>query len=392
MSLLATLVLALLALLAVPTVLYLFGLTLLSGQPRRLAPSDRSCRFDVIVPAHNESQVIERILASTALLDWPADRVRVLVVADNCNDDTADKARRMGAVVLERHDTVNRGKGYALKHAFARSAADGLADAVVVVDADSIVSPNLLEAYAARIARGDQAVQAHYGIQNPMASWRTRLLTIAKASFHIVRSRARERLGLSCGIRGNGWCVTHALLKAVPYECYSLTEDVEFGGVLGLAGRRVAYADEAHADAEMTTSAQVAGAQRARWESGRFALMRLQLPALLRAAAGGSRVCLDLALDLLTLPLTYVALATALLLAAALGAHALKVAGMGWVWLAGASAALLALHVARGWWLSGVGLRGALDLARVPVFVLWRLVVALKPKPRAWVRTDREAP
>jgi cellulose synthase/poly-beta-1,6-N-acetylglucosamine synthase-like glycosyltransferase len=209
--------------------------------------------------------VIERIVASLQLLDWPQDRMRVLVVADNCSDDTADKARRMGALVLERTDAVNRGKGYALKHAFARSAADGLADAVVVVDADSVVSPNLLEAYAARIAQGEQAVQAHYGIQNPMASWRTRLLTIAKGSFHIVRSRARERMRLSCGIRGNGWCVTHALLKAVPYECYSLTEDVQFGGVLGLAGTRVAYADEAHADAEMTTSSQVAGTQRARW-------------------------------------------------------------------------------------------------------------------------------
>jgi hypothetical protein len=116
------------------------------------------------------------------------------------------------------------------------------------------------------------------------------------------------------------------------------------------------------------------------------------LPALLRAAAGGSWLCLDLALDLLTLPLTYIALSTFLLLLTALGGHALGVVGMGPVWLATATAVLLALHVARGWWLSGVGLRGALDLACVPVFVAWRLVVALRPKQRAWVRTDREGP
>jgi hypothetical protein len=195
---------------------------------------------------------------------------------------------------------------------------------------------------------------------------------------------------LSCGIRGNGWCVTHQLLKAVPYECFSLTEDVEFGGVLGLAGHRVSYVDEAHADAEMTTNAQVASGQRARWESGRFELMRRQLPALLRAAGAGSHLCLDLALDLLTLPLTYVVLATALLVLAALGWHAVGVVGTGWAWLGTAAAAMLALHVARGWWLSGVGWRGALDLARVPAFMAWRLVVALRPKPRTWVRTDRE--
>ena len=90
--------------------------------------------------------------------------------------------------------------------------------------------------------------------------------------------------------------------------------------------------------------------------------------------------------------LTYVALATVMLLLAALGAHALALVGIGWTWLATACAAMLVLHVGRGWWLSGVGLRGALDLARVPAFVLWRLVVALRPKPRAWVRTDREGP
>ena len=94
---------------------------------------------------------------------------------------------------------------------------------------------------AARIAGGAVAVQAHYGVLNPQASWRTQLITIAKGAFHIVRSRARERLGLSCGIRGNGWCVTHELLQRVPYRCFSLTEDLEYGIQLGLAGLRVGY-------------------------------------------------------------------------------------------------------------------------------------------------------
>ena len=160
--------------------------------------------------------------------------------------------------MLERQDLTLRGKGYALAHAFAWSIKDGFASAVVVVDADAEVSANLLEAFAVRIERGARAIQAQYGILNPWSSWRTQLITIAKGAFHVVRSRARERLGLSCGVRGNGWCVTHALLSEVPYRYYSLTEDVEYGIALGMAGRRVEYAGEAHADADMASNEKTA--------------------------------------------------------------------------------------------------------------------------------------
>ena len=91
---------------------------------------------------------------------------RVLVVADNCTDSTAALARAAGAEVLERDDTERRGKGYALDFAFHASQAHGWADAVVVVDADTEVSANLLEAFAARIENGAKAIQAHYGVLN----------------------------------------------------------------------------------------------------------------------------------------------------------------------------------------------------------------------------------
>jgi glycosyltransferase involved in cell wall biosynthesis len=169
--------------------LYLLISTLLSAALRVPARSSRRLQFDVIVPAHNEAAVIERTVASLKKIEWPADRFRVWVVADNCSDSTASLARTAGAHVWERHDTSLRGKGYALQYAFGASLGEGWANAVVVVDADAEVSVNLLEAFAARIESGAHAVQAHYGVLNPMASWRTRLITIAKASFHIVRSR-----------------------------------------------------------------------------------------------------------------------------------------------------------------------------------------------------------
>jgi cellulose synthase/poly-beta-1,6-N-acetylglucosamine synthase-like glycosyltransferase len=372
--------------------LYLLVATLLSAALPLPARSSRRLQFDVIVPAHNEAAIIERTVASLKKIDWPADRFRVWVVADNCSDATASLALRAGARVRERHDTSLRGKGYALQYAFLASLDEAWASAVVVVDADAEVSPNLLEAFAARIETGSQAVQAHYGVLNPMASWRTRLITIAKASFHIVRSRARERLKVSCGIRGNGWCVTHELLRKVPYAAFSLTEDLEYGIDIGMLGFRVAYADEAHSDADMASGEQVARKQRQRWEGGRFQLIREKTLRLLAAAwRRRSAICLDLALDLLVLPLSYVALNVIALIAAAGALSMWWPEFYGWLRLSAVFAACLVLYVLRGWQLSGVGAQGLLDLARAPGFLIWKVVLMLKPhKSREWVRTDRE--
>ena len=392
MTTVVNLILFAVALPALAVSLYLLLFTLLSGTPRAPLRSTRLMRFDVIVPAHNEAAIINGVIASLRKLDWPAENFRILVVADNCTDDTATLARAAGAEVLERHDEILRGKGYALDFAFQISQARNWAYAVVVVDADSEVSPNLLEACAARIENGAKVIQAHYSVLNAHASWRTRLMSIAMAAFHQVRSRARERLRLSCGIRGNGWCITHRLLQQVPYQAYSLTEDLEYGIELGLAGQRVHYADEAYVAAMMVPGEEASRTQRQRWEDGRLQLMRTKTLPLLRAAVSrGSSVCLDLALDLLVMPLSYVTINIALLILLAGLATLWEPAMDIWLWLGAACGLSLLLYVLRGWQLSGVGLRGLLDLSRVPFFVLWKVLLRVRGNSSAeWVRTKRE--
>jgi len=395
MSLLHLPLLLLLLALGLPSALaclYLLIQTLLSAPLPDPPRSLRQLRFDIIVPAHNEAAVICTTIASLRRIDWPADRFRILVIADNCSDDTAALARTAGASVLERFDHTLRGKGYALRAGFEHSRNEAWADAVAVVDADAEVSGNLLEACAARLEHGAHAVQVHYGVLNPWGSWRTRLLTVAMAAYHVVRSRARERQRVSCGIRGNGWCVTHRLLDAVKYDAFSLAEDIEYGIALGLAGYRVHYAGEADASQDMSASTQAAGKQRQRWERGRFELIRSCTWPLLRAAwQRRSAVCLDLALDLLVLPISYVALGVVALLLVALLASWWSLAFIGWVWLSLACVLVLAAYVLRGWQLSGTGMRGLLDLLGAPLFVIWKLLLMLsRQRSTEWVRTERK--
>jgi 1,2-diacylglycerol 3-beta-glucosyltransferase len=386
----------LLPLLGLPALLaagYLLGATLLSARLPRPAPAEATRRFRFVVPAHNESAGIADTVQSLLAVDYPRDLFEVVVVADNCSDDTADKARAAGATVVVRNDTEKRGKGYALDHVFSTTPPE--VDAVVVIDADTLISPNLLRAFAARRDRGAEAIQADYAVRNPNAGWRTRLVAIAFGAFHIVRSRARERLGLSCGLRGNGMCFSTSLLKAVPHQAYSVVEDVEYGIRIGERGYRVFYTDEAHVYGEMVTTSAAANTQRRRWEEGRKQLVRQNARRLLGAGlTSNNRVLIDLALDLLIPPLSTIAV----------GLLVFEVVGVGLVVVLGApgvSAACfglglgsVALYVGRGWMLSGTGARGLVDLALAPFYVAWKLGLRFRKPPRAtaeWVRTEREA-
>src|SRR6185503_12695281 len=172
---------------------YLLSLTLLSGELRAPSYGPPSLRFAIVVPAHNEQEGIASTVDNLLAIEYPKDLFSVVVVADNCSDETALRAEKAGARVFVRHDDKLRGKGYALAHAFERLMSE--VDALVVVDADTVVSPNLLSAFGARIASGAKAVQADYAVRNPNAAWRTRLMAVAFGSFHVVRSLARERLG-----------------------------------------------------------------------------------------------------------------------------------------------------------------------------------------------------
>ncbi len=233
---------------------YLLVLVLFSGRMKAVDPGAPTKRFDIVVPAHNEEGQIAATVESLLATDYPAELRRVWVVADNCTDATAERATAAGATALVRTNAEKRGKGYALEFAYDKLMVDSFADAIVVVDADTSVSKNLLRAFGTRFEQGAQAVQAEYGVRNPKASWRTRLITIALAIFHELRSLARERMGVSCGLRGNGMGFSRAIIASVPHDAYSIVEDIEYGIRLGRAGHRVWYVAEANVLGDMVAT------------------------------------------------------------------------------------------------------------------------------------------
>lgn len=346
--------------------------------------------FAFVVPAHNEAAGIARTVRSLLGVDYPTDRFSVLVLADNCTDNTKELAEAAGARVIERSDSERRGKGYALELAFSTLLGEGLAEAVVVVDADTDVDPYLLKAMAKRLLKGELAMQAHYAVRNVDESWRTQLMGLAFALYHGVRSSARERLGLSTGLRGNGMGFAVEALRRVAYKSYSLVEDVEYGVQLGLNGIRIAYIGEAEVRGEMVAGNKGSESQRRRWEQGRNKMLREYLATLIvNSIRKRDVMLLDLALDLITPPLATVVVYT--------GAGLLVV-------VTGVTLGLCEPIVLLPWALSIAGLsayigsaiiqqgpRSMLALAHAPKYIIWKLGLRLgrKSKSDEWVRTQR---
>ena len=353
---------------------------------RRGGPSHR---FLILVPAHNEERLLPSLLANLHQLDYPAALYAIHVVADNCTDQTAELARAGGAVAHERVDQDRRGKGYALQWLLQQLWASAEPhDALLILDADSIVSPNFLTVMDARLAKGERAIQAYYAVRDPQSSWSASLRSVALAALHYLRPLGRMPLGGSAGLKGNGMVFTNELVREYQWSA-SLTEDIEYHMALILGGHRVTFAPDAIVWAEMPSSLKAARTQNIRWERGRQEMVRHYVPRLLHAAlVRRSFLLFDAAVEQIIPPFSLVAAASLLLLIGALALQSIPAVLLGCFLMLGQ-----AVYILVALCLSGAPTKVYQALLYAPVFIVWkvwlylRVVIGLDRK--GWTRTAR---
>jgi glycosyltransferase involved in cell wall biosynthesis len=382
--------------------LFVLYLCLVATYARAVRPARRGdhvtrpmVRFVIVVPAHNEEMTLGGLLDCLSALTYPRDHFTVCVIADNCSDRTAAVARaREGVRVYERDNKALRGKGYALQWAFERIEAERLRyDACVVLDADAVVAPDVLEAFARALASGAQAVQGRYLALNPRASSSAALRWIALALANHVRPLGRASLGASASITGNGFCLAHALLRAHPWRAFGLAEDYQYYLSLVEAGVRVRYAPDAQVLSAMPTTFRQMRTQDVRWESmgvGQTPMRVIAWRLLLGGLRARDLVRLEALIELVTPPLSLLALYSAVLVvASALLRDSLALAG------AVGLAVGLCLYVGSACLL----LRPPIEVYRALLLAPWYaarkvwiiLVVSRRARETsAWVRTSRE--
>jgi cellulose synthase/poly-beta-1,6-N-acetylglucosamine synthase-like glycosyltransferase len=355
--------------------------------------NDASPRTAVLIPAHNEQLVIEQTLAAAGCGSLPAE-LRVLVVADNCDDGTAALAGHAGAEVLVRIDPDHRGKGYAMQSGLAALRRDP-PEVVVLIDADCLADPQTINTLARLAHRTQRPVQSlNLTDRRPATGPLEAVSLLANRFTNLIRPLGQSVLGVPCRLMGTGMAIPWRLADGMRVAGGSLVEDMQLGIDLALEGHLPLFCPDARVTSELPSADRAFVSQRTRWDHGHLRTAAVQIPRLLAAALGQrSWPLLGIALDLSIPPLT---LLVALWLGAAILAGAAWWLGASWVpmaLLAGGGVALAA-SLGLGW---AVFCRRQMTLwtfAAAPLYMLRKLPIyarLLLRRQHAWVRTERVA-
>ena len=225
--------------------------------------------FALIVAAHNEEVVIDDIIESLKGLDYPKKLYDIFVIADNCTDNTALKARKKGVFVYERKTIGKRGKGYALEWMFNKIfKMEKKYDDVAIFDADNLVHKNFLKEMNKQLCKGYKVVQGYLDSKNPDDTWITGSYSIAFWTNNRMFQLARSNLGLSAQLGGTGFSIDTDILKKLGWGAICLTEDLEFTCKLILHGYKVGWAHDAIIYDEKPLTLLQSWNQRKRWMQG----------------------------------------------------------------------------------------------------------------------------
>lgn len=245
------------------------------GKAKKLRDKIPQKRFLLLVPAHNEEKVIGSLVENLLNLDYPRDLYDVIVIADNCTDDTAKISRELGADDVIEHTSLPgelKGKPYGIKYAFDVLGDDLQTkyDGVAFFDADNLVTINYLQEMNKHLLNGDQLIQCYLDSKNPNDNWIT--LSYATSYYYMNRSwqLAKSRLGLGNAIGGTGFCVDTQLIKEVGWTARSLTEDLEFTMQCLLRGIPAKWSHHSRVYDEKPESFIASCVQRLRWARGHW--------------------------------------------------------------------------------------------------------------------------
>lgn len=348
-------------------------------------------RVAVLIPAHNESGGLVPTLSDVRA--QLSDRDRLLVVADNCTDDTALVARDCGAEVIERHDNQRIGKGYALDFGV-RHLSDDAPDVLVIVDADCRIAPGTIAELVSISDAMQRPAQALYLMTAPTpASVTERASEFAWRINNLVRPTGLNVLGFPCQLTGSGMAFPWRLISRSKLATAHIVEDLNLGLELAAQGHPPIFCPQVRVTSYFPMSLRAAVSQRYRWEHGHVRVLISAGPRLVaKAIVRGDVNLLAQSLDLLVPPLGLLGFVNLTVLA---------IAAVGWWFGIGAvalglstlSIVLMFAAILVSWISKGRDLLPASDLPLAFGYLASKAGLYLKLLSGAgvtrWVRTDR---
>lgn len=194
--------------------------------------------FTIIIPAYNEKGILAEKINNTRQLDYPANKVQIILITDGSNDGTSETD--FGPDVLHLHQPQRQGKPAAINRAIPYAQHD----LVVLTDANTLLSPNVLKAFALRFRKehvagvsGEKKVhlQGHSAASNEGVYWRWESRIKAwEAKVHSLTGAAGELLAFRKKLFRP--LPEHIILDDLMLSMYLM----ESGGVLDYAPEAVA--------------------------------------------------------------------------------------------------------------------------------------------------------
>lgn len=238
-------------------------------------------KFTAIISARNEENVISGIIKSLKEQDYPKDLLDVIVIADNCTDSTAEKAKEAGATVYERNQPDKAMKGYALEWLIDQLLADEKfdSDAIFVFDADNVADKNFVKRMNVALDNGSKMAQGYRDSKNPFDSSVSGAYSIYFLTLMRFFMLARKNLGISAFIGGTGFMLSTELLRQCGgWHTKEICEDVEFTMYRLAEGVTVDFIPDAVFFDEQPVLFSQSWHQRIRWTTGNWNCIKTCVP------------------------------------------------------------------------------------------------------------------
>lgn len=380
-------------LLAIPTGLFILELVV-GVFPIRSTSSEANTGIEdvvVLIPAHNESAVIDQTI--TSLKDCGVKREQILVVADNCNDDTFQKALDSGVIAIERFSATERGKGYALAYGIAHLSKSTPPKSVLILDADCVINNQAIGALL-QTSDNKNIVQSKYLMIAPSGA---QLPTRVAEFFFLVKNQIRmlglSRLKCSVVLTGSGMMFPWKIISSLDLATGEITEDTKFGLDAQIAGVPVLFEPEAEVYSYFPSKESARESQVQRWEQGNMGLARAYFIPLVRAgiSRGDFRLvvsAVNLCIPPISVLVGILSIFTAITSLVFVLSGSLLGLGLGLFYIAAVLSALLLC-----WVIQGRRILSPKELVMLPIILIRKIPQYLKmirsPK-LSWVKTERD--
>ena len=345
----------------------------------------------ILIPAHNEADQIE-LVVKTAKKQLQ-NRDCLIVIADHCQDDTAEIARSAGATVIERIDEIDRGKGYALDCGLRYLEKNEPPEIVVFLDADCLVAEKAIAQITCLASETQRPVQAKYLMEQAHdPTLKDRVSTFALQVKNRVRFLGLNRFGGHCLLTGSGMAFPWSAIQQASLVGAVNADDMKLTVDLTLENAVPTYCEGALVVGRLMKD-EDAQSQRTRWEHGHLQMISVEVPRLVKAFLKNPRFSLLLlALDISIPPLSLLVMTWIVAIAISSVATFFGVSFLPTIIL-GISGSILFASVFAVWCKFGTQDLPLKDLIAVPFYVVGKIPIYFKflVNPQTgWLSTERD--